>query len=474
MRLTRIKIATLLMVSTGILSGCTSVGPATDAETSASATESLPPIPPEWTSAREKLGEVEVGWIAAFEDPKLRELVEEALRNNRNLRAAAANVRRSWALARQAGSPLLPGIDASAGAQRNQPLENGGFSNFSIGVQASYELDIWNRIEAGERAAIESARAAEANYLFSQYSLAAAVAQSYFLVIESDEQINVAQGIVDALIEIRRVVRLRYRYGFASAYDVSLAESDLASALDSLEAAKNGKLETLRNLEALIGRYPGADLETPNALPPHPLLPGAGLPSSLLERRPDIIAAERQIAAAINNRKVAEAAKLPSIQLSSSLGGASGQLENVLNPANIVWTLATNILAPIFDGGARDAQVDITEADIEAAVALYADTAITAFTEVEVALDRGVSLRKRRIALERQVEETTNALRLSNLQYKEGEIDLIDLLSVQQRLFGAHSSLIALKRAQLNQYLELSLALGGDWRTVSDEAPTLE
>jgi NodT family efflux transporter outer membrane factor (OMF) lipoprotein len=468
MKIAHLKLTAALLATTGLLSACASTGPATDAETSASAAESLPPVPPGWTSAREKVGDVKVGWIAAFGDPELEKLVEEALRNNRNLRAAAANVRRSWALARQAGSPRLPSVNGSAGAQRNQPLENGGNSSFSLGLQASYEVDIWNRIAAGERAAVESARATEADYLFSQYSIAAAVAQSYFLVIESDEQIAVAQGIVDALIEIRRVVRLRYRYGFASAYDVSLAESDLASALDSLEAAKNGKLETLRNLEAVIGRYPGADLETPSVLPPHPLLPGAGLPSSLLERRPDIIAAERTIAAAINNRKVAEAAKLPSLQLSSTLGGASGQLENVLDPANIVWTLAANILAPIFDGGARDAQVDISEADVEAAVALYADTAINAFTEVEVALDRGVSLRKRRIALERQVEGTRNALRLSNLQYKEGEIDLIDLLSVQQRVFGAESSLIALKRAQLNQYLELSLALGGDWQMAAD------
>ena len=469
-----VNLVAALVASAAMLSACASVGPATDAETSASAAESLPPVPPGWTSAREKVGDVKVGWIAAFGDPKLEELVEEAQRNNRNLRAAAANVRRAWALARQAGSPLVPSIDGVVGAQRNQPFEGSGNSAFSIGLQASYEVDIWGRIRAGEQSAVESARATEADYIFAQYSLAAAVAQSYFLVIESDEQINVAQGIVDALIEIRRVVRLRYRYGFASAYDVSLAESDLASALDSLEAAKNGKLETLRNLEALIGRYPGADLTTPNVLPPHPLLPGAGLPSSLLERRPDIIAAERQIAAAINNRKVAEAARLPSIQLSSTLGGASGQLENVLNPANVVWTLAANILAPIFDGGARNAQVDITNADVEAAVALYADTAITAFTEVETALDRGVSLRKRRIALERQVEETANALRLSNLQYKEGEIDLIDLLAVQQRLFGAQASLIALKRAQLNQYLELSLALGGDWRTAPEEASVQE
>jgi len=461
----RLGLIATLALSTGLLSACASISPATQVETKASASKSRPPIPPSWTSARERIGDVEVGWIAAFDDPVLESIVEEAQRNNRNLRAAAANVRRSWALARQAGSPLLPSIDGTGGIQRSQPFERRGNTNFSIGLQASYEIDIWNRIEAGEQAAVENARSAEAGYIFSQYSLAAAVAQSYFLVVESGQQIDVAQGIVDALLEIRRVVRLRYRYGFASAYDVSLAESDLAAALDTLEASRNGKLESLRALEALVGRYPGADLKTADTLPANPLLPGAGLPSNLLERRPDVIAAERSIASAINNRKVAEAAKLPTISLSTSLGGASTQLGNILDPANIVWTLASNLLAPIFDGGARDAQVDISTADVEAAVAAYADTAINAFAEVETALDRGVSLRRRRIALEKQTEETENALRLSVLQYKEGEIDLIDLLSVQQRVFGAQSNLLALKRAQLNQYLELSLALGGDWKT---------
>ncbi|MEH6758924.1 MAG: TolC family protein [Parasphingorhabdus sp.] len=451
--------------------GCATIKPATDAETATSAQASLPVQPADWTSIREKVGDVRPGWIAEFNDPQLMELVEEAMANNRNLQAAAANVRRARAVIRQAGSAKLPSVDASGGVQRNQSFENSGITSFSAGLQANWEIDVWGRIEAGQQAAIESARVAEADYLFSQYSIAAAVAQSYFLVIEAEQQVEVAQGIVDALTEIRRIVRLRYRYGFASAYDVSLTESDFATSVDTLQTAKNGKLEALRALEGLLGRYPGADLKTPNALPAVPAPPGEGLPSELLQRRPDIIAAERNIAAAINNRKVSEAARLPSFSLTSTLGTSSTDLGNILDPANIVWTLASNILAPIFDNGRRDAQVDIADADVEATVALYADAAIKAFTEVETALDRGVFLGRRRIALETATKETENALRLSNLQYKEGEIDLIDLLSVQQRLFGAQSNLLALKRAQLNQYLEINLALGGNWRVIAPPEP---
>ena len=456
-----------LVAATGaLLSGCNTVSSATDAQVTEMAAQSLPPAPDQWTAIREQIGEVEVGWIEAFDDPALTALVEEAQRNNRNLQAAAAGVRRSWALARQAGAQQYPFLDLSAGGQRNEPVEGpGGTTTYTAGAQISYEVDIWNRIAAGKAAAIASAEAVEADYVFAQYSIAAAVARSYFLAIESRQQVAVAQSVVDALTEIARIVNLRYQYGFASAYDVSLAEADLASAKDSLATAKNGEIEALRALEVLLGRYPAADLATADALPVQPAAPSAGLPSELLERRPDLIAAERDVATALNALKQARAARLPSISLTGNLGSASSDLGDVLDPANMAWTLAGNILAPIFRGGALNAAVDAADADVDAVVALYADTAINAFFEVEAALDRGAFLRDRRAALETSTGQSRNALRLSNLQYDEGEIDLIDVLSIQQRVFGAESSLLAIRRAQLNQYVELSLALGGDWRS---------
>ncbi len=468
LKLAAISGATLLIAS------CASVRPANNALSKQLTAENVPPSPDQWTSVRETVGEVQVGWIDVFEDPILTALVEEAQRNNPSLRAAAQSVRRANAVARQAGAPLLPAIDGTAGASRQEIIDGpGDLSNFNVGLQLSYEIDLWNRIEAGEAAAIASAEAAEADYVFAQYSIAASVARTYFLVVESRQQVAVATGIVDALTEIFRIVELRFQYGFASEYDVSLAESDLASARDSLATAKNGEIEAIRALEALVGRYPAGLLKTVDTLPDLPAAPGAGLPSELLERRPDLIAAERDVAAALNSRSVARAARLPSISLSTTIGGSSSELENILDPGNIVWNLAGNLLAPIFRGGALDAAVDIADADVGAAVAIYADTALNAFTEVESALDRGVFLRSRRDALETAADRSRNTLRLSNLQYQQGEIDLFDVLGIQQRVFGAESSLLALKRAQLNQHIELSLALGGDWQSVPNpDQPT--
>ena len=191
------------------LSSCASVRSVGDNQAAERAAESAPPIPDQWTSARERVGDVQVGWIAAFEDPVLEELVEEALTNNRNLQAAEAAVRRSWALARQAGAQQYPFLDVSAGVTRQDPIEGLGRSTtYSAAAAVSYEIDIWSRIAAGEAAAVASAEAAAADYTFTQYSIAAAVARSYFLAIEAQEQVEVAQSIFDALSELEKAQEL--------------------------------------------------------------------------------------------------------------------------------------------------------------------------------------------------------------------------------------------------------------------------
>lgn len=192
-----------------------------------------------------------------------------------------------------------------------------------------------------------------------------------------------AHSIVDALTEIDRIVQVRFANGYANAQDTALARTDLESARDSLLSAQLGRRDAIRALEVLLGRYPETELALRISLPAAPPLPPAGLPSELLERRPDLVAAERRIAAMIADVDQARAARLPRINLTGSLGGASNELSNLLDPANVVWRLATNLLAPIFDAGRRQAQVDIADSSLEEAVAVYADAALTAFSEVE-------------------------------------------------------------------------------------------
>jgi len=452
------------LLSALLVTGCASSG-ASRTEAGRLADGSLPEIPDRWLVVKESVGDVHIGWIDAFADPILADLVAEAQENNRSLRAAAANVDRAYALLRQSRSELFPNLDLSGSAARSGPLEGTPTSNsLTLGLQSSWEVDLWGRVRSNVDASFQSAEAAQADYRYAQHSLAAAVARTYFTAIEAGLQVVVAEDIVTALTEIDRIVQVRFANGYANAQDTALARTDLEGARDTLFSAQLGQRDAVRALEVLLGRYPGAELELRHGFPSAPPPPPAGLPSQILERRPDLVAAERRIAAAVSGVDQAQAARLPQFSLTGSLGGASNELSNLLDPANVIWRLATNLLAPIFDGGRRRAQVEISTAAQEEAVASYADLALNAFSEVEGALDQGEVLRRRYNALSEANNASGQALRIAQLRFDEGENELIDVLNIQQRVFGSRSSFVAIESSVLAQYVNLSLALGGDWR----------
>ncbi|MEM6412274.1 MAG: efflux transporter outer membrane subunit [Pseudomonadota bacterium] len=420
-------------------------------------------VPQYWQAAAARVGEVENGWIGAFNDPTLDALVEEAQLNNRNLRAAALNVERSWLLARQAGAELSPQVNLTTGGGGQGNFDGAGDSDFSVGVQAQWELDVWGRIRSGQQAAAESAEADEADYRFAQLSVAAAVARAYFAAINAEQQSLISSEIVDALNETGRIVEVRYDNGFATAQELALARADIASANDTFATAEQSKDSALRALEVLIGRYPAADLFVGLTLPSKPEDPPAGLPSELLERRPDLIAAERRIAATIDTVDQAKAARLPQISLTASAGGSSADLSSLLSPTNLAWTAASNLLVPLIDGGARRTQVEINTVEQQAAVETYADAALNAFSEVEQALADGLTIRRRKIFVEEAKVQSDEALRLAQVQYDEGETDLLSVLQLQQSAFAAESTVLTVNRLELDQYVDLNLALGGNW-----------
>lgn len=446
------------LLALGACANITTAGEAGDA-----ARASLPDTPDAWTMASERVGPVEAGWIAKLDDPVLSALVEEAMANNRNLQAAAANVQRSWALAGQAGAALSPSVSLSSGTTRSGTIEDSGRDGYSLTGQASWEVDLWGRIRAGNQAAVLSADAAEADYVYSQYSLAAAVARGYFLAIEAGRQAETVQNTLDALNETDRIVGVQFEFGLATSQDVALSRSDLARTKNSLIAAQGSQRDALRALEVLLGRYPAADLELRQDLPAVPPPPPPGLPSEILERRPDVIAAERRVAAAFNSLDQAKAARMPSFSLTGSLGGSSGDLTNLLNPTNFAWQAATSLVAPLIDGGLRESQVEQASAEQSQAIASYGETVLTAFQEVEGSLDQTVVLSDRATQLIVAADEANNALRIVNLRYEEGETDLLDVLTIQQRVLSSEGDVVSIERAQLDEWISLNLALGGSW-----------
>lgn len=449
-----------LMIASLLLSACSSspvsqhdIDEATQAQT------------PSVTNDRVVAAEVNAGWINTFNDPVLVQLVEEAQSNNKQLQAAAANVERALALVNQAAAGLKPALNLAAGSSRSGSREGSApeIDNRNIGLQLNWELDVWGRIRAGEQASIASAQAAMADYRYAQQSLAATTIKAYATTIEAKLQTEIVRETLKSLEETLRIVNVRYQNGLASAQDLALTRSDIAAAREQLTAIEGSQRDAVRALEILLGRYPSAELALRDSLPDIPPSPPAGIPSDLLERRADIVAAERRVAAAFNAVAQAKAARLPSFSLTSNIGGASSSLSNVLDPANTSWQLGANLLAPLFDGGARKAQVKISKAEQKQALAAYGQAALQAFSEIETYLDQGVTLNKREVDLKEALHQANKAHRIAKLRYKEGESDLLDVLTIQQRVNGTKSSLTAIQRLLVEQRVNLHLALGGNW-----------
>ncbi len=464
-----IKTMVTLMIMVSVLTSC-SILPfgkkSEDSMVQESIDNEIEKIDPKtkWSTKTVKLAYVPISikWLSSFEDPILLTLIEEGKANNQTLKIAAANVEKAWLLASQAGAGLKPTLDLAFSGSR-AGADSTSRSEFNLNMQASWEVDIWGRIQAGYEVSVANAEAIRADYNYAQHSLSAGIAKDYFLSIESTLQLDAIKKNMSLLEEILKITTIKHANGLVTLQDVALIRSDIAASRENIIKIEGSQRDALRALEVLIGRYPNAELDLPKILPKLPPAPSAGIPSEILERRPDIVSAERNVAAAFNKTDQVKAAALPRLSLTGNLGGASTELSSILNPVNIAWQLAGNLLMPVFDGGKRQREVDIATIEQKQALLNYAKVALDAFSDVEKNLDQGQVLQKRKSALLEVKREINKAYKIADLRYKEGEIELIDVLNIQQRLTSADSNIIALQRAQLEQRINLYLALGGKW-----------
>ncbi|MBL4682167.1 MAG: efflux transporter outer membrane subunit [Pseudomonadales bacterium] len=420
--------------------------------------------PESWAIKAQQYNDDSINWLKTFNDPMLLKFIAEGKANNLDLQVAAGNMDRAWLLAKQSGAALKPTVDLSLGRTQSGSTDGGvSNSNVAVGLDVSWELDVWGRISAGVDAATATAQAAEADYNFAQHSLSANIANTYFLVIEATLQADITVKNLATLEKGMRITQAKYDNGLSSGQDVALTRANLASAKEQLIQIEGSERDALRALEVLLGRYPDASVEMPDTLPDLPQQPPAGIPSELLERRPDIVSAERQIASAFSATDQAKAARLPSFSLTTSLSGASSSLSDVLKPTNVAWKLAGNLMAPLFDGGRRKIDIEIATVEQKQAIANYAQAALTAFSEIENNLDQGAVLANRETALSEAFRQSDKAYSIAELRYEEGEIELLDALQIQQQAISAESQLLSIKRAQLEQRINFYLALGGSW-----------
>lgn len=414
-------------------------------------------IRPEWAAPAADTGQVDDAWLATFNDPQLDALVAEALDlQNPNLRVLAAQVERAQAAARLAGSALKPtvvlGADLS-GTAGPDPVEQ---TSAGAGIGISWEPDVWGRVQAGANAADENLRATVADFEFARQSLVANVAITWYLATELRLQADLAREVVDLLADTVSLIEKKQDVGQVGMQDVFLARADLASAEDALQQAISGQQQARRALEILLGRYPAGEIETATELVPVPPPIGAGMPSDLLERRPDIIAADRRVAAAFFLTEEARLARLPSFPLNVSVGGSS-------DLSGLIGDLSAGIVAPLYTGGALEAQLDIATADQIAAIAAFGATVLQALEQVEAGLTDEALLERREAFLAQSVDNNKQAYDLAQKQYDVGQIDLLSVLQMQSRWIGARTGLLRVRNARIAERINLHLALGGSF-----------
>lgn len=412
-------------------------------------------------------------WWTLFGDPALDRLVEEALAANQDLALAAARVEEARALAGAARADRFPRVDAGAAASRVKlsqdtanippefPLE---FDTRRARANLSFELDFWGRLARAHEAARGELLATEEGRRNVRLAVTAAVVDGWHDLASFRRRLGIARETAGSRRDALHLQRLRFDAGTISELDLAQAEAELAATEAAVPALERALDETAYRLAVVLGRVgaavePGAAELDVGRLPEIP----AGLPSELLARRPDVVAAEGRLVAANARIGVARAAYFPSIALTGAAGSESRELADLFASGTGIWSAAVDLVAPIFHAGRTRRQVEAATARREQALATYAKAVQTAFAEVEIALVGRVRGAEERAALGRQVEALERVARLARLRYDAGESSYLEVLDAERNLFRAELDLAAAERAEAATVVALVRALGGGW-----------
>ncbi|WP_082863728.1 efflux transporter outer membrane subunit [Aurantiacibacter atlanticus] len=447
----------------------------------------LPELPAAFIAADSLQTEpVDSDWWTRFDDPQLAVLVNRAVSDNPSVGMALARVAQAQARARIAGSDRYPQLDLALSASRQQQSlaslgivlpgtedetdETFTYDTFQLSAQVSWELDLWGKLSSQTAAARADFLASEANLLAARQLIAAQTARTYFETIEANQQIELAQSTVDAFAESARQIGNRVQVGRAAPNESYLANSNLQSARAELERRNQQRARALRKLDALVRAYPDGEVALAEALPEMPPAPPVGLPSNLLERRPDILAARARLTAAGYRLTAAERSFLPQIALTGSAGTASTDIANIFDPDFFIWSVAGRLLQPVFQGGRLRAQVAAREGERDEAVEAFADVVLTAFSEVEIALALDAYLARQEAALAEAAREAERSVEVAFNRYYVGKEQFLTVIEGQQRAYDARSTLLSVRRARLDNRVALHLALGGGFADDPDQS----
>lgn len=413
-------------------------------------------------------------WWAAFNSPELSALVGTAIADNSDLAMAAERVQQAEALVRVADATLFPALSLGVASGRSGTHVDGGHwqtgNASSATLAVSYELDLWGKNAADVRAAEASFAASRFDRDTVRLTLIAGVASAYFQVLSLRERLAIARKNLQTAERVFSIVDSRVKYGAASSLDLARQQATVLAQRAARLPLELQERQTLFALAVLVGHTPegfdlatmsGASLNVPSIAP--------GLPSQLLQRRPDLASAEAQLAAANANVAAARAALLPGIALTGSGGLASPVLINFLKSPTASFALGATLLQSIFDGGRLRAQVDVSTARERELVENYRRAVLAALADVDIALAAsGRSAAQERLQMS-VVEQAARAFKLAEIRYRSGADDLLVALDAQRTLFQAEDQLAQIRLARLQASVGLFKAIGGAWE--ADRAP---
>jgi len=408
-------------------------------------------------------------WWELYQDEALQTLIRIALEENKDLERAVATIQEYEARLFIARTDYIPQGTGTANGPfvRRGGVRFPGFANpFNYYLQGNlaWEIDIWGRIRRSNEAARGDLLAREENRRAIILQLVAGVAQSYFDLRQFDLQLEIAERTLLAWDESVRISQMRHKQGLIHRLDVEQFQAERENAAARIADLKRQMIQTENDLNVLLGRVPGRIVRghslSAQVIPP--VVP-AGLPSELLQRRPDIVQAEQQLAAATARIGAAKADRFPKLTLTGLLGIANPSLSNLFTAGGDFGVFGPTVTGPILNAQSLGFQQAAAEAQARQAIAQYRQTILVAFKEVEDALAGVAMSREQSLAQERQVDALKAALHLANLRYKGGLANYLDVLIAQRNLFEAELSSTATHRLHLVSIVQLYKALGGGW-----------
>lgn len=433
-----------------------------------------------WAASNEAKAGIDRKWVSKIGGSELRGLVDEAIANNPDMRAAAARVEKAGAEAKIAGAGRLPSLGLGGDGQRAKqnfigfPFGGGGgvpsniSQQFGVNLNAAWEIDVWGRAKAGQEAAIADAEARKYEYEAARVSLAGQVAKAWLALGEANEQVALGEQAVEASKVLADAVRQRFERAIlddgGSPAQVRLTEAEVATRQGALAERKQERERVLRQLEILLGKYPSGSLASGASLPDFPGSTPSGLPSELLQRRPDILAAERSLASAGRKVKQSKLARFPSLSLTGSAGTTTESLRDVLRSDFGVWSLGGSLSQPIFQGGEIQGGIESAGATEREELAKLQKTVLDAFGEVEQALVAEIFLSQREAAGKKAAELSRDAANRAGEEFAAGTGEVLTLIDATQRQIDSASQYAAIRRLRLENRVDLHLALGGDFK----------